>query len=92
MFRMVFARHYLIGTLVKLGPGWFRRLVVDLLPFKNVKRLRDISDTMHNTAIDILESKKRVLREGDEAFARQVGQGKDIMSILCVYLFFFFRC
>ena len=83
---MLFARIYLIGTLVKLGPGWFRRFIVDLLPFKNVKRLRDIADIMHSTAINILESKKRALKEGDEALARQVGRGKDIMSILCMCL------
>jgi hypothetical protein len=90
MFHMLFARIYLIGTLVKLGPAWFRRFIVDLLPFKNVKRLRDIVDVMHSTATDILESKKRALKEGDEALSRQVGRGKDIMSILrtCHLAFF----
>ena len=73
---------------MKLGPGWFRRFLVDhfLVPFKNVMRLRDIADTMHNTSTEILESKKRALKEGDEALERQVGRGKDIMSILCTSL------
>jgi hypothetical protein len=44
--------------------------------------LRDIVDVMHNTSVEILESKKRALEEGDQAVAKQIGGGKDIMSIL----------
>jgi hypothetical protein len=38
---------------------------------------------MHNTAVKAIEQKKRALAEGDEATMRQVGEGNDIMSILC---------
>jgi hypothetical protein len=79
---MFFYRNYLLTTLVKLGPPRFRRFVVDLLPFKNVRRLRDIVDVIHNTSIEILEAKRRALKDGDEAVARQIGGGKDIISIL----------
>jgi len=82
MFTMWFIRNYLLTTLVKLGPPRFRRFVVDLLPFANVRKLRDIIDIMHNTSVEILEAKKRVLMEGDEAVAKQIGRGKDIISIL----------
>lgn len=57
-----------------------------MLPIKTLHKLRDIIDTMHETSVEILESKKKALEEGDEAVALQVGQGKDILSILCEYL------
>lgn len=41
---------------------------------------------MHNTSVDIFESKKEALENGDKALSNQVGQGKDIMSILSEYL------
>jgi hypothetical protein len=81
-FRMFLFRAYLLPTFTKLGPPNFRRFVVNLLPFKAVRDLRDVVDVMHNTSVEILESKKRALREGDKAVARQIGRGKDIISIL----------
>jgi len=82
MFTMVFWRNNLLPTLVKLGPPRFRRFLVNLLPFKNTRRLRDIADIMHNTSIEILEAKKGALKEGDETLAKQTGRGKDLLSIL----------
>ena len=82
LFPLMFYRNYLVTTLVKLGPPEFRRFIVDLLPFKSVRRLRDIVDLMYKTSVEIFEEKKRALREGDEAVANQIGGGKDIMSIL----------
>lgn len=55
------------------------------MPNKTLHKLRDIIDTMHGTSVEILESKKKALQEGDEAVALQVGQGKDILSILCEF-------
>lgn len=81
-FTMFFFRVYLLPTLVKIGPPRFRRFLVGLLPFENVQRLRGIVDVMSNMSIEILEAKKRALKEGDEAIARQIGKGKDIISIL----------
>ena len=42
-------------------------------------------DILHMSSINILEAKKRALRHGDENLLAQVGRGKDLMSILCVY-------
>jgi hypothetical protein len=79
---MVFVRTYLLTTLIKLGPPRFRRFLVDLLPFENVRHLRDGIDTIHNMSVEILEAKKHALKEGDEGVAKQIGRGKDIISIL----------
>lgn len=43
---------------------------------------------MHQMAIDVLKAKKQALDEGDEALANQIGEGKDIMSVLCLYNIF----
>lgn len=38
---------------------------------------------MYKTSVDIFESKKAALALGDEAVMKQVGEGKDIISVLC---------
>ena len=76
---------YYLPVLVKFGPPRFRRFIVDHLPFKNVKRLRDAVDIVHETSIEILKSTERALQEGDEAVLQQIGRGRDIISILSVY-------
>ena len=81
-FKLYLVRNFLLPTLIKLGPPKFRRFIVDLMPFKNVRKLRDLVDIMHNTSVEIFESKKRALLEGDEAVRNQIGRGKDIISIL----------
>jgi hypothetical protein len=83
-FSLTTAQDYL-PLLAKLGPPRFRRFLVDLLPSKRIRRLRDISDVMHETSINILESKNRALHEGDEAVVKQVGSGRDIISILSMW-------
>ena len=55
---------------------------MDLIPLEHVKRIRDIIDVLHKTSVEIIETKKEALREGDQALAAQIGGGKDIISIL----------
>ncbi|KII90987.1 hypothetical protein PLICRDRAFT_52656 [Plicaturopsis crispa FD-325 SS-3] len=67
---------------VKLGPAWFRRFLVNLIPSKDVRQVRDMVDVIEKSSVDIFEGKKRALAEGKESVLQQVGQGRDIMSIL----------
>ncbi|KAG6854373.1 hypothetical protein C0991_007364, partial [Blastosporella zonata] len=60
----------------------FRRWLLDHLPLKNLHAIRDIVDIWDHTTVKIFEGKKRAMAEGDEALAKQVGQAKDLMSIL----------
>lgn len=80
--------------MTNIGSPKFRRFVVDLLPWKNLHAVRNIVDTMHSASSEIFESKKRALLNGDEDVTRQVGQKKDVMSILSqstlLYIRFFF--
>jgi hypothetical protein len=66
------------------SPG-IRRFLFELLPFKTTRKLGEIVDFMDKTSIDILQSKRAALQQGDEAVLKQVGRGKDIMSLLCMY-------
>ena len=59
---------------------------MDLLPWKNAHKLRDIIDVMDKTCVEIFENKKRALEEGDELVVEQMGRGKDIMSILSQFM------
>ena len=63
------------------------RAVLALIPSPNVRQLREIIHTMHRRSVEIFEEKKAALARGDEAVTRQIGEGKDIMSILSASLF-----
>ncbi|KAI0717427.1 cytochrome P450 [Cerioporus squamosus] len=65
-----------------LAPAALRRRIVEMIPSKNVRRLRNISDIMHERSVLILNEKKAALEKGDDALKHQVGEGRDIMSIL----------
>lgn len=47
------------------------------------QRMMRISDTLTARSLNIVNEKKRALQQGDEALKQQVGEGKDIMSVLC---------
>lgn len=72
----------LIPKLVKIGPAWFRRLVVTIAPFEHVKLLKRFSDVLINTSDEVLTSKEREMERGDADLKDQIANGKDIMSIL----------
>ena len=49
-------------------------------------------DLIHNTSREVYEVKKAALIQGEEIVAKQVGDGKDMMTVLrkCLFLAFFF--
>lgn len=59
------------------------RAVADLIPWKALQTFLNIADVMHNTSVEVFEKKKAAFEQGDKAAVHQVGQGKDIMSVLC---------
>lgn len=73
-----FYSHYL----KYFGPSSLRRQIVKITPLKNLRKLANIVDQIHNMSKDVFESKKAALAAGDAAVTEQVGEGKDIMSIL----------
>ena len=87
----------LAGYLERLGSAIFRRrladLAVALLPDKNLKHLRDIIDTLDSSSRMIFQKKKVDIQTHDETVLQQVGEGKDIMSVLrMLRLLSLFQC
>ncbi|KAI0697098.1 cytochrome P450 [Cerioporus squamosus] len=65
-----------------LGPPWFRRILLDMVPNKKVQRIKNISDIVHTKSKEIFLAKKAAIERGDEELLHTVGEGKDVMSIL----------
>ncbi|KAI0070119.1 cytochrome P450 [Panus rudis PR-1116 ss-1] len=65
-----------------IGSPQFRRRLVEMIPYWRVRRSLEISDALDKTSREILRRKREALAQGDEAVSRQVGEGKDIMSVL----------
>ncbi|OJT07575.1 Leukotriene-B(4) omega-hydroxylase 2 [Trametes pubescens] len=61
--------------------GW-RRAVAGLIPAPPLKRLIHIADTLRTRSTEIFEAKKKALLAGDEALKQQVGEGRDLISVL----------
>ncbi|KAI0666339.1 cytochrome P450 [Trametes maxima] len=72
----------LLPVVMKLGTPAFRRRIVDATPNAYVQRMKDIVDTMHGRSVLIFNEKKEALARGDDAVKHQIGEGRDIMSIL----------
>lgn len=68
-----------------IGTPAFRRRILEWIPMKRLHKLKSVVDTMHGRAKEIYTEKKALLDRGDEALLEQVGEGKDLMSILCAW-------
>ncbi|RPD75378.1 cytochrome P450 [Lentinus tigrinus ALCF2SS1-7] len=82
-------------TLVKLHPWrpllpWLRRTfplpllqwATEVLPWPALRHMRAISDSVYATSQQVLRRKKEMLKQGGESLAQEVGEGKDLMSVL----------
>lgn len=67
---------------VKLGSAAFRRWLIKYSPWNDIKKTRDIIDTMYEASDSILQAKKEALDRKDDVVVDQIGRGKDIMSLL----------
>lgn len=73
-----------LHILLKLGPAWFRRLLVRLVPLQAVQRFREVVDVMDTTANRIFREKKesvsKMLSDG-KAGKAELEELKDVMSL-----------
>ena len=60
-----------------------QRKILDIIPHRGLHKAANIVDTMHRISLEIYREKKRAFEEGDDAVRKQIGEGNDIMSILC---------
>ena len=72
----------LLPIMEYLGPAWFRRWLVNLIPHEGAQKMKHIVDTMYDRSKEIYEEKKALIESGDDAVLHQVGEGRDVMSIL----------
>ena len=73
----------ILPFLVQLGPAWLCKSAAQFIPSRSFQRVKNIVDIMHQMATELFKVKKQALGEGGEAVTSQVGEGQDIMSILC---------
>ncbi|KAI0648581.1 cytochrome P450 [Trametes meyenii] len=66
----------------RIGPAWLRGKIVDWTPIDRVRKMRRVVDVMHTRSMEIMEEKRRAVLRGDDALMAQIGEGKDVMSIL----------
>ncbi|TFY69723.1 hypothetical protein EVG20_g3026 [Dentipellis fragilis] len=73
-----------VPWLDKIGPRSFRRFVCDNLFswWPTFNKLARIVDVMDETTREVFEHKKAALAQGDDALLHQIGEGRDIMSVL----------
>ncbi|RPD69487.1 cytochrome P450 [Lentinus tigrinus ALCF2SS1-7] len=72
----------LMPYLPEAGRDATRRKIMGMIPQSGLQELSRISGILNRRSVEIYEDKKRALKQGDEAVMRQIGEGKDIMSIL----------
>ncbi len=68
--------------IIKFGSPAFRRKLAEWIPLQSFQDAIRIIDIMDATSRDIYVKKKEALAQGDAEVLKQVGQGKDIMSVL----------
>ncbi|KAL6306606.1 cytochrome P450 monooxygenase [Sparassis latifolia] len=73
---------YALPYLMQLGPASLRRRLVGLIPNRRVQRIKSAVDTLEKRSREIFDAKKAALLQGDEAVMHQIGEGRDIMSVL----------
>ncbi|RPD55321.1 cytochrome P450 [Lentinus tigrinus ALCF2SS1-7] len=73
---------FIFPYLPYLGPAWFRRMLLHMVPNKKVQQIKYVTDTVHAKSQEIFFAKKSAIERGDQELLHAVGEGKDIMSIL----------
>ncbi|KAI0332868.1 cytochrome P450 [Cubamyces sp. BRFM 1775] len=72
----------LLPWLKRVFPRSWLRFGAEVIPYKPLQRMRGISDSVNATARQILQQKKEMLQKGDKMMMQELGEGKDLMSIL----------
>ncbi|TCD71092.1 cytochrome P450-dit2 [Steccherinum ochraceum] len=81
-FAPLFLFMQFLPLVLRAGTAGFRRKILELIPSKRIRRCMEIVDDMDRVSRSILAQKKALLAQGDAAMEHQVGEGKDIMSVL----------
>ncbi|KAJ3522922.1 hypothetical protein NMY22_g11675 [Coprinellus aureogranulatus] len=80
--RLNIAQQYILPYVHNIGTPRFRKWVVDVLPWKPLRDMMDIVKVLQTAADEVVGTKKAAMNEKGGGLEKQVGQGKDIISIL----------
>lgn len=75
----------LLPFLKRFFPRKWLRYGAEVIPYAPLQRMRSISDSVNATARQILKQKKEILRQADKATVQDLGEGKDVISILSTF-------
>jgi hypothetical protein len=75
----------LVPNLTSKFPAWGLRYLAKRIPFEPMNSLVKISDKLCGEASRIWKEKKAMHARGEDPTVGSIGEGKDIMSILCAY-------
>lgn len=63
-------------------PAALGRAFVKAMPFTSVQRIVSVVDVMDEHSRKVFHGKRAALETGDEKVSQQIGEGRDILSIL----------
>ncbi|KAI9461967.1 cytochrome P450, partial [Lactarius psammicola] len=66
----------------KICPPKILKFVGRMLPWPSLNQIIDVAEILNVNARRIYETKKRLLESGDDTTVKQIGDGKDIISVL----------
>ena len=72
----------LLPWLRRTFPLPFLQWATGVLPWPALRHMRAISDSVYLTSQRVLRRKKELLKQGGESLAQEIGEGKDLMSVL----------
>ncbi|KAI9432672.1 hypothetical protein H4582DRAFT_1857531 [Lactarius indigo] len=78
----VLAHRNLFPYVSKIFPSKMLKFVGRMLPWPSLNRIMDLAEILNPNARAILETRKRLLKLGDDATVQQIGNGKDTISLL----------
>lgn len=64
-------------------PHSWLRFATEVLPWAPLRHIRGISDNVCMTAQQVLRRKIELMKQGGDSLANDIGEGKDLMSVLC---------
>lgn len=77
--------HQLLPHVPKIGSPSFQRFLLTLIPRPEMRKMIWIVETIWDTSKEIFIAKRSALEKGEDETMHQVGERKDLMSILCTF-------
>ncbi|KAI0760494.1 cytochrome P450 [Fomes fomentarius] len=72
----------LLPYIPDVGTPAMRAKLVEMIPHEGVRNMKTFIDALRRQSLAVYRQKQRALEHGDEAVLKQVGEVKDVMSIL----------